>query len=301
VAVQRCLDAAASGGAGPCYFLQKIPIEIRNKIYKLLLVSDAVSQPDSPNAKNGLTLSSKYGLTPSILCTCRQIYLEASEVMYGSNTFLLTGGTSTLTRHSQKFPELGMIDGFWDKIAAVQKVKHWKLFIGVARGHGNKMGLLDFCRAICINSPPCSIQVVVLHHFMPGFGAAPSAASHPSATSSDQHMAFLRELVQPFYLLRNVGKFELTGMALDPTSTEVIIPLGFQANVQEMSRELSLLVTGNSPISYVFKMHGRLVEYAAAFERKQSYKESLACQPDHDARISQLENLRADRIFVSSS
>lgn len=56
-----------------------LPGEIRNQIYTSLLILPSISQPrplgDPP-------------LYPQILSTCRKIHLEASQILYGSNTFL---------------------------------------------------------------------------------------------------------------------------------------------------------------------------------------------------------------------
>lgn len=70
----------------PLPFLEKLPIEVRNEIYKLLLVNPLLGQPA------GLTkLSSgdypKYYLHLAILRTCQSILDEASSVLYGNNLF----------------------------------------------------------------------------------------------------------------------------------------------------------------------------------------------------------------------
>jgi hypothetical protein len=71
----------------PCYFLEKIPIEIRNQIYAELLVNPILGTCASVCVRGwGLV---DYNLSTSILSTCRQIHHEASEILYGRNTFFM--------------------------------------------------------------------------------------------------------------------------------------------------------------------------------------------------------------------
>jgi hypothetical protein len=71
-----------------CLFLKTLPIEIRNEIYKLLLFNEDLSDigylemrayPEDEQVG--------YCLSPSILATCRQIYEEGQDILYGMNTF----------------------------------------------------------------------------------------------------------------------------------------------------------------------------------------------------------------------
>lgn len=55
-----------------------LPGEIRNEIYIQLLVIPRYYNVRSPNDQ----------LHPNILATCRQVYEEARQIFYGSNTFL---------------------------------------------------------------------------------------------------------------------------------------------------------------------------------------------------------------------
>lgn len=68
-----------------------LPGEIRNKIYNHLLILPALSTP---------RLLGDPPLYPQILSTCRQVHVEARQILYGCNTFLahpnLLGGMPRL-------------------------------------------------------------------------------------------------------------------------------------------------------------------------------------------------------------
>ena len=68
-----------------CYLLETIPVEVRIEIYKYLLINPILGKPDSIHggfsSRYGSTI--KYELTPGVLGTCHQIYLEASPILYG--------------------------------------------------------------------------------------------------------------------------------------------------------------------------------------------------------------------------
>lgn len=75
--------------AGPTFL--GLPAEVRNMIYRLLLVAD---RPLGSEAGNELDDCpeidwAKYGdyhLQPAILCTCRQVHREARPILFGENT-----------------------------------------------------------------------------------------------------------------------------------------------------------------------------------------------------------------------
>ena len=71
-----------------CSFFKKIPLEVRNEIYKFLLVNPMLGQSDLETniwKEDGL-YEVKYELETSVLSTCRQAYNEASNTLYGLNT-----------------------------------------------------------------------------------------------------------------------------------------------------------------------------------------------------------------------
>ena len=77
---------------GDCLFLTKVPREIREEIYKLLLVNEVLGTPHAVRDSHlssfrRETVVEKYDLHPSILRICRKISEEGYAILYGSNTF----------------------------------------------------------------------------------------------------------------------------------------------------------------------------------------------------------------------
>ena len=72
-----------------CYLLETIPVEVRIEIYKYLLINPILGKPDSIHggfsSRYGSTISAE--LTPGVLGTCHQIYLEASPYYMGRTQF----------------------------------------------------------------------------------------------------------------------------------------------------------------------------------------------------------------------
>ncbi|KAF2116862.1 hypothetical protein BDV96DRAFT_645266 [Lophiotrema nucula] len=67
-----------------CFFLDKIPVEIRLQIYEYLVVANEPLK--GRTARNG----ARYGLSLPILRTNRQVYDEAQDLFFGKNTFYIT-------------------------------------------------------------------------------------------------------------------------------------------------------------------------------------------------------------------
>jgi hypothetical protein len=71
-----------------------IPTEIRNKIYKLVLVRDEAVTISSPRGIGQTALrrtlrKQKYSKAASLLMVNKQINIEAKTVFYGHNTFVV--------------------------------------------------------------------------------------------------------------------------------------------------------------------------------------------------------------------
>lgn len=85
-----------------CVLFSKLPGELRNKIYQLLLVSDESVTPQQQLL--GLSKAMKHmhhggykpaaGLDATLLQTCRAIHHEALPILYGSNTFMFNKSVS---------------------------------------------------------------------------------------------------------------------------------------------------------------------------------------------------------------
>jgi hypothetical protein len=129
-------------------FLDVLPPEIRNDIYKHLmcnsLLGNAIGSKE-PTHGSPTAVWTEYGLSPAFLQSCRQIYEEASSILYESNTFYFicnepwstepdpdTGAPlpialCPLTRRCQgSINEAGMTLA---SVPAIRKVRRWRLFI----------------------------------------------------------------------------------------------------------------------------------------------------------------------------
>lgn len=71
----------------PFRFLD-LPPELRNGIYSLLLGDeDSLELASKDRKRRGVTLKPTDNIHPNILRTCHQIYVEATPILYGNNTF----------------------------------------------------------------------------------------------------------------------------------------------------------------------------------------------------------------------
>jgi hypothetical protein len=81
---------ASSAPANGSRFLDVLPPEIRNEIYKHLmrspLLADAIGSEERTRG-TPTAVWTDYGLSPALLRTCRQAYEEASVILYEYNTF----------------------------------------------------------------------------------------------------------------------------------------------------------------------------------------------------------------------
>jgi hypothetical protein len=83
--------------AQPSAFLDRLPRELRDEIYRLLLVRN----PGTYKACkcNDYMREKMVHFNPSLLLVCKQVYAEAARVFYHENTFRL--GTVDVVRLSR--------------------------------------------------------------------------------------------------------------------------------------------------------------------------------------------------------
>jgi len=151
-----------------CHFLRTIPLEVRNLIYEHLLISDILSSKKSiyrSFAKRPIPSPDPHGLHPNILSASRQIYEEASAVLYGNkNTFFVEfvyerAASSPLFRSQQHVGTWRYTGARYYHIlrnAAVKKVKSWRIQIGTAKEMSempSPTSFVYFCRALCNAHP----------------------------------------------------------------------------------------------------------------------------------------------------
>jgi len=290
-------DLATAGPASKCYFLDTIPIEVRNMIYKLLLVNPILGTPASITKKDSFGKDTKYGLEPSILGTCQQILSEASSILYEKNTFyvstLVRGKwednhhptlISAITRDFEdaqggKYSRGRRIEYRLEEAEQafenMAKVKRWRVFTGMAPYALSVCpGLQLFSHILC-HCPPKHMEILLV----------------PESLSSIHwwSQSNLRKVTMPLGSLRNVHTFHIRE-AKKCEVPDYVDSKGFKDEVGphqtqldersltrlQVTRELTELVTGNSPVEFLDHMNMCLVNYASSFERSKLFREVMA-------------------------
>lgn len=157
--------------------LDKLPLEVRQMIYKELLVNPVLGTMKAIEADADFGAEAIYGLTPAILRTCRSIYEEASEVLY-DQTFIIKcdynyrGGSferrpvtsfpCPILRYRYKltFPRTRL--EIPAKSLAMTQARSWKVLVGSSVDDiDSHQQFYEFCREVC-DSRPKKIEIVML-------------------------------------------------------------------------------------------------------------------------------------------
>ncbi|KAL3476696.1 hypothetical protein BJX99DRAFT_258246 [Aspergillus californicus] len=140
-------------------FFVKLPSEIRQKVYRDILVA-----PNGlhPLAHDGTVVRRLPGEIPRgdkilpLLCSCRRIYLEAVSLLYEDNTFIFDGLQTIqilpqcITRRrllSVRRLHLD-VDAFLDRSVLPRVVSSWKSTCGVLAGMGGLVQLRIALRSV---------------------------------------------------------------------------------------------------------------------------------------------------------
>ncbi|KAH8790696.1 hypothetical protein BGZ57DRAFT_962174 [Hyaloscypha finlandica] len=278
--LQRQLDASRPTGPEKpkCYFLETIPIEVRNHIYEYLLVNPDLCSPAIFPASPYHEQVDRYYLSPSILGTCRQINDEATPILYERNTFIVGfnrdgSSPSPISRINGKisfYTDLFRRPGF-------EKVKHWKVIISANEkvlSDNEEEGFEDpiynfvtFCRAMSDNVPR-SLKVWIMPK---GYSWVPEPEF--------RRYYDVTKVLQPLSLLRNISEIHLGELPIDelpafrpmlPQSTTS--PHDFPAHWLE---NMKALVKSDKPLARVWKMYQKLLNYAQSFERNHQFRENM--------------------------
>ncbi|KAF7953437.1 uncharacterized protein EAE97_000836 [Botrytis byssoidea] len=78
-----------------CPFISRLSTDVRTQIYSYLLLNPLLSTAECVSVETDFGINQKYELEPSILRTCKEVYGEASTVLYGLNKFYLVAMKST--------------------------------------------------------------------------------------------------------------------------------------------------------------------------------------------------------------
>ncbi|TGO26384.1 hypothetical protein BPAE_0061g00560 [Botrytis paeoniae] len=107
-----------------CPFISRLSTDVRTQIYSYLLLNSLLSKAECISPDTDFGINQKYELEPSILRTCKEVYGEASAVLYGLHTFYLVAMKSTRMFH---FTLADFISGsaltrYWRQNADIFKV-----------------------------------------------------------------------------------------------------------------------------------------------------------------------------------
>ncbi|KAE9373633.1 hypothetical protein N431DRAFT_465912 [Stipitochalara longipes BDJ] len=258
-----------------CYFLETIPIEVRNHTYGYLLVNpDLASLQIIPTFWFHEPIH-QYDLSPAILETCKQINEEGSLVLYGRNIFIAGFRDygwiySLLSRYKGNFRDTFFRLVLIWKHPAFSKVKHWKVILDANERcfpPPPSESFVKFCREISDNTPR-SMKILILPR---GYTWSESERSY----YSHRH---LMTVLEPLSLFRNIRNIELGGLPLGEASTYLPPP---DANIPcydfqiPCMKSMKTLRESCKPIVRVWKMYQKLINYAQSFERNHQFKNNM--------------------------
>ncbi|ESZ94286.1 hypothetical protein SBOR_5354 [Sclerotinia borealis F-4128] len=125
-----------------CLFIQRLSTDVRTQIYSYLLLNPILSTLAAVSPNTDFGVQQKYELHPAILGTCKELYEEASGVLYGLNTFYMVAmkssrmfrftladfmGGSALTRYWRENPDVFKLAP--ESALYLCKVRQWRVEI----------------------------------------------------------------------------------------------------------------------------------------------------------------------------
>jgi hypothetical protein len=269
--------AMRAAESGACAFLKKLPIEIRNEVYKLLLVNDALSTTSVLSfwrKYNHHERLEQFGLHPTILRTCRQIYDEASNVLYAANTFIIdltdyNWVRSPITRKWRTVGPNNMLD-----FAPIRKVRRWRVILTADQKECHwpqSPAFVMFCREL-YQQPLKSLEVLIQPMENP-------SSTYQYSFNRTSHFK-MEEILQPLALFRNVTRLELRtlkGMYLTEDMPELLDVDEIPHHIApKLKSDLMSSAQGVSPVVLVFKMYEKLASYARSFERCERFRKEMS-------------------------
>jgi hypothetical protein len=298
-AVQSQQSSSPTCSQPECFFLEKIPREVRDHIYKLLLVNEVLAtirSVDRPKSINYIP-EKKFDLAPHLLRTCSQIFAEASKVLYKSNTFFLDWNEnltifSPLLRHAMPHSSVPncVSSSQFDDHLATKKPKHRKLVIGASNSRGglNCQAPLDsvtrFCQKISQHSPK-SLSVCIVPR-----GLCFKICRLQFFTPQYYEIG---NILKPLRMLRNIDRISIVYaekneyvLYKEPDAGE-IPPHHISL---DLVRELTLLTQDSTPVKHLFLMNKRLISYAQTFERNYLFKSMM--KSSQEKALGRLRSVR---------
>ncbi|CZR65107.1 uncharacterized protein PAC_15007 [Phialocephala subalpina] len=245
-------------------FLDMLPREIWDKIYRLLLVNiDLGSHGQFQKVWAGdWTMPHRFDLSAGLLRTSRQIHEETSATLYGENTFVISFGGRDMVLS----PLLRWFSQGWgeDPIptlsTSIAKVKRCTVVLTAKQGERPSLPdyeFVKFCQALS-QSPLTHLEVLVLPKLI---------WYNQSQCTYDP----LPEVLYPLQILRGITSFHLGDVPLIECYTYETAYLDMIYSTEslitpEIQQEFETLVKGTGPARRIFKMFDALLAYAQMFE-----------------------------------
>ena len=275
---------SASKSATVSPFFDKLPVEIRNEIYRLLLVNPALGRTELHLVD---LQEVKYELAVQILYTCKQTYEEGSRILYSDNTFsfaCLEAGHYSQRPCGEPICPLLRYPSTSSPIPATYselpltapKVRRWKILL-TAHISGARCfpahSLVHLCRAIS-RSQPQSLEVLIIPEDV-------ECPSSPNSTYED-----INTVLRPFKLLRGIlpGGFVLRDAHLDEVPSYNIDNWSSRNRRRTLKsnlpspparRNIVCLLESDLPVEFTSEMCPGLLRYAQSFERYTPFKRDM--------------------------
>jgi hypothetical protein len=266
-----------------CIFFDKFPLEVRRDIYKYLLVNPMLGHSEMENhsyGDNGQSKYIEYDLSPSLLLTCRQMYIEAADVLYGCNTYYLYcfpdiphvwefNPSCPILRHGDTYSTQPP----FNENKAAAKVRHWKILVSSyskesSISYSPNPSLLEASR-LMHTSRPQSADILVIPQgveAMPGLG---------------ERYQNIHEVLRPLHLVRfPKGLFAISDASFDEIKISVhnlrLVPQ-YVSQIEGNNSQDALveLINSNAPVEMGSEMYSRLLSYSRSFERYTPYRAEM--------------------------
>jgi len=226
-----------------------------------------------------------YDLSPSLLLTCRKMYIEAAEVLYGCNTYYLYCLPKSISSWSSRYlPPCCPILRYhhdhsippFNENKAAAKVRHWKILVSTYSSEpwNSDHGLIEASR-LMHTSRPQSANILVIPQgveTMPGL---------------EQDYQNINEVLRPLNLVRfPKGFFAISDASFDEIDTCIqdlqLVPQ-YVSQIEGTNSQDALveLINSNAPVEIGSEMYSRLLSYAGSFERYAPYREEMGFRSSH--------------------
>ncbi|CAG8955979.1 hypothetical protein HYFRA_00008834 [Hymenoscyphus fraxineus] len=250
-----------------CLFLTKLPLEVRRHIYGYLL-----RNPDL-GTRTCITIDEDYNrkfrLRPAILLTCHQICSEATPILYKQNTFLI------MFSYGKQYSALDRYRDTWKPYGPYSKVTRWRVMISPHVFYTDERNcrslLAQFCRAIG-STELDSLEVL-------------SLLESSINLEPDLDLPFEKSL-EPLKILRNVKSVVVRNATFEetpwlPVPLRLLRPIVWKNTMSDSPEDLEVsgqfkdVITGNSFVQCLDRMHDCLVHYVASFESRLQAREAI--------------------------